>query len=87
MKPETKSVYKVHSWTIKTTRKGLEMPYENTRHFFDFESAEEQFKVQKSKVSFEIQNGKNLKGFVTLQECKGIVGEISVGTELKRAEL
>lgn len=30
---------------------------------------------------------KKMKGFVTLQECKGIVGEISVGTELKRAEL
>lgn len=82
-----KSIYVIQSWTVKNTRKGLTMPYNNYRYFFDEESAQEQFFVQKSRVSLELQCGKNLKGFVVLRVCDGIKGEIGTGTEIKRVEI
>lgn len=84
---ELKSIFKVKSWTTKSTSKGIKMPYDNERLFFDLESAEEAFNVQEIRTRFNTECSKNLKGFVTLQECKGIKGEISVGEELKRVEI
>lgn len=80
-------IYIVHSWTLKKTKKSLETPYSSVRHFFDEDSANDVFASQQSKVSFELQCGKNLKGFVVLRVVEGVKGEMGFGTEIKRIEL
>ena len=81
------TVYKIQGWVIRHSRKnGITYFLNESKFFYDFDSAMDTFNTLRNQVELTVQSGKNRKGFCTLVKCTGEKGHIFSGEEIIRHE-